>query len=140
MTCMMRVWDRVCCRWVKWHGSRAAWQALPRAKVALAACVLCGGAAVAVLSPSARPAIYTLPPARPQGQIVFAASPPPVGGPSPAAFLPGAGPVLVDYLGPWSPAAGRETCPRPAVVEPSSLLILGSAWAVLFALRVAFRK
>ena len=35
----MKIWNRLQCRWVPWHGSRAAWLALPHAVVGTA-CVL----------------------------------------------------------------------------------------------------
>jgi hypothetical protein len=35
----MKIWNRLQCRWVPWHGTRAAWLALPHAVVGTA-CVL----------------------------------------------------------------------------------------------------
>ena len=38
----MMIWDRICCRWVAWHGTARAWRALPHAVMTLA-CVVCSG-------------------------------------------------------------------------------------------------
>lgn len=45
MSDRMHVWSRRLCRWVAWHGTRAAWLRLPRAHPLATAC-LAGAAGV----------------------------------------------------------------------------------------------
>lgn len=44
----MFIWSRRLCRWIRWHGSHAAWLRLPRAHPLKSACLAAGAAVGAV--------------------------------------------------------------------------------------------
>lgn len=53
------VWNRILCEWVRWHGSRVAWNRLPHA-VAVGGCIV--GAALALRAPASIAPAYRVPP------------------------------------------------------------------------------
>ncbi len=122
----MLIWSHLCCRWVPWRGTRAAWLRLPRAViVSTAACVACAGPMRALPVPAPPPpAVQAMAPAWP-----------PMG-----AFLPGyaAGPggewgavpgavYLVTGSTPWrmpGGSVGPSAPPSRPVPEPAALALL----------------
>ena len=125
----MLIWSRLCCRWVAWHGTRAAWLRLPHAViVSTAACVVCSGPMRALPVPTGDVAA--------PGHVRGAAPAwPPMG-----AFLPGyaAGPggewggwgavYLAAGSTPWGTPGGPGSPGAPPlrpVPEPAALAMLG---------------
>ncbi len=121
----MMFWDRLCCRWVAWHGTARAWRALPHA-VVTTACVVCSGPMRALPVPAGG----VMPPAHVQA---MAPAWPPMG-----AFLPGYGggfsggaaegfAELVTGGIPSLPGGVENAASVPSrpVPEPAALALLG---------------
>ena len=141
----MMIWSRLCCRWVPWRGTRAAWLRLPHAViVSTAACVVCSGPMRALPVPAGDVAA--------PGHVRGAAPAwPPMG-----AFLPGygggfvaggggipGGVYLVAGSTPWGTPGypGTSGGPRRAnVPEPGTATILAAAVGIVLTGRKWRRK
>lgn len=148
----MYVWNRLECRWVKWHGSAAAWRRLPHAvKTAV-----CSGAMSTLLAMPPhphmhRPHSHAAPPApqashrpvRHSDDVPFfpdqftGALTGGLQGPLPQPPGTGGPPTVQPPPVPPTPTEIVPPVPRPttSVPEPSSLALLATGGLILLGLR-----
>ncbi len=146
---MLMVWNRICCRWIAWHGTLRAWRLLPHAVTTLA-CVVCSGPMRALPVPAGGSGIPSGIIASPVPTPVIESWPPPVAfinAPYEIGNFPPGG-VPTNYLVtniptgipgtptgvPGSPPGGPGS---PHVPEPNSFMLLISGVLLIGISRIA---